>query len=188
ERAEQPEQRRVRRGGPLGKQQRPDTSADECAGGEAAEREPAAYKPPPEAESREYERERDDQPVERCHPPCSTATLTTERRRSATSRRAARARRAWPVVAMAAVAFAIGAIVGGSGSSDAKRSLAERFVAAWTQGDYAAMYLDLDPASRAATNVGEFTQAYRSALTTSTATRLRTAGAARESQGGRVEV
>jgi peptidoglycan glycosyltransferase len=89
---------------------------------------------------------------------------------------------------MAAVAFAIGAIVGGNGSSDAKRSLGERFVAAWTRGDYAAMYLDLDPASRAATNAVEFAQAYRSALATATATREGTAGPARESQGGRVEV
>ena len=47
-------------------------------------------------------------------------------------------RRAWPVLAMAAVAFAIGAIVGGTGGSDARTSLAERFVAAWTRSDYAA--------------------------------------------------
>ena len=89
---------------------------------------------------------------------------------------------------MAAVAFAIGAIVASNGGSDAKRSLAERFVAAWTRRDYAAMYLELDSASREATNVAEFTQAYRSALATATATRARAVGAAREAQGGRVEV
>ena len=88
---------------------------------------------------------------------------------------------------MAAVAFAIGAIVGGNTGSHANRSLGERFVVAWTRGDYAAMYRDLDSASRAATNAAEFAQAYRSALATATATK-QTAGAAHESRGGRVEV
>jgi len=97
-------------------------------------------------------------------------------------------RRAWPVLAMAAVAFAIGAIVGGNGGNDAKTSLAGRFVAAWTRSDYAAMYLDLDPASRAATTPAEFEQAYRAALATATATGERTAGSARELSAGRVEI
>ena len=89
---------------------------------------------------------------------------------------------------MAAVAFAIGAIVGGTGGSDARTSLAERFVAAWTRSDYAAMYLDLDTPSRAATTPAEFAQDYRSALATATATSERRAGAARELSGGRVEI
>ena len=89
---------------------------------------------------------------------------------------------------MAAVAFVIGVIVGGNSGSNGRTSLASRFVSAWTRGDYAAMYLDLDAASRSATSVAEFAQAYRSALATATATRERTVGAARELPGGRVEV
>jgi cell division protein FtsI/penicillin-binding protein 2 len=89
---------------------------------------------------------------------------------------------------MAAVAFAVGAIVGGNSPSHARASLAARFVSAWTRGEYAAMYLDLDAASRAATTPEEFAQAYRSALTTATANRERTAGRARELSGGRVAV
>jgi hypothetical protein len=101
---------------------------------------------------------------------------------------AERIRRAWPVAAMAAVAFAVGAIVGGNTASHARASLAKRFVAAWTRGDYAAMYLDLDAASRSATAPAEFEHSYRAALATATATSERLAGPARELPGGNVEV
>ena len=89
---------------------------------------------------------------------------------------------------MAAVAFAIGAIVGGNSGSSARASLAARFVSAWTRGDYVAMYLELDGASRSATTPAEFAQAYHTALTTATATREQVAGHARELSGGRVDV
>jgi cell division protein FtsI/penicillin-binding protein 2 len=89
---------------------------------------------------------------------------------------------------MAAVAFTVGAVVGGNGGSNGKASLAERFVSSWTHADYASMYLDLDSTSRTATSASEFAQAYHAALATATATRERLAGPARERPGGIVEV
>lgn len=94
----------------------------------------------------------------------------------------------WPVLAMAAVAFVVGAIVGGNTASHSRASFAKRFVSAWTRGDFTAMYLDLDSASRSATAPAEFVQDYRSALATATATAERVAGPARELPGGNVDV
>jgi penicillin-binding protein A len=89
---------------------------------------------------------------------------------------ALRARRARPMIAMAAVAFVIGAIVGADHTSSTAPALAARFVAAWTHRDYAAMYGELDAASRRSIPVGEFASVYRNALTTATATQLKVAG------------
>jgi peptidoglycan glycosyltransferase len=93
------------------------------------------------------------------------------------------------VIAFAVIAFAAGAIVGASyeGGSPSYR-LADGFVSAWTHGDYATMYSDLDASSQRTTSVGEFADAYRQALTTSTATQMRIAGRTRGLQGGRVVV
>jgi hypothetical protein len=73
-------------------------------------------------------------------------------------------RRIRPVLALGAVAFAVGAIVGAahSGSSSA-RKLAEGFAAAWAQSNYAAMYSEIAPASQRAISPGEFAGAYREA-------------------------
>ena len=59
--------------------------------------------------------------------------------RAPTEQQSARMRRARPVVALAGVSFAIGAIVGAGHSSSASRDLAARFVSAWSRGDYAEM-------------------------------------------------
>jgi peptidoglycan glycosyltransferase len=96
--------------------------------------------------------------------------------------------RARPVLALAAVAFAVGAVVGAQGGASAQSSLAESFARAWSRGDYVAMYADLDAASRRSISAGDFASAYQQALTTATATRVRVAGAAHEASGGVVSV
>src|SRR5258705_12306373 len=86
-----------------------------------------------------------------------------------------RLRRVRPMLALAGVAFAIGAIVGAHHSSSPASVLGSGFVGAWTRGDYAAMYGDIDAASQRRVSVSEFAGAYRDALPTATATRLRMA-------------
>jgi penicillin-binding protein A len=94
-----------------------------------------------------------------------------------------RLRRARPVVALALVAFAIGAIVGaGQGSSPAS-DLAKRFVAAWGRGDYRSMYGEIDDASRRAITPSAFAAAYRHALRTATVSRVLVSGRPRRASG-----
>ena len=108
--------------------------------------------------------------------------------RALTDEQTLRMRRARPVIALAAVAFAIGAIVGASGSESSGDSLAQRFVAAWARNDYAAMYADIDSSSRHAVNADEFASAYHEALRTATATSLRATGKPRSAGGDLVSV
>jgi peptidoglycan glycosyltransferase len=92
------------------------------------------------------------------------------------------------VLALAAVAFAVGAVVGAQAGTSAQSSLAENYARAWSNNDYATMYADLDAASRSGISAGDFTSAYQQALTTATATRVRVTGPAREASGGVVSV
>ncbi len=108
--------------------------------------------------------------------------------RALTDEQTLRMRRARPVIALAAVAFAIGAIVGASGGESSGDSLAQRFVAAWARNDYASMYADIDSASRRAVNADEFANAYHEALRTATATKLRATGRPHSAGGGEVSV
>jgi penicillin-binding protein A len=84
--------------------------------------------------------------------------------------------RARPIVAMAAVAFVIGAIFGAGHHQSAAQTAASRFVHAWASGDYAAIYEQLDPLSRKATSQAQLASAYRQAARTATATRMRVSG------------
>jgi peptidoglycan glycosyltransferase len=99
-----------------------------------------------------------------------------------------RVRRARPVIALAAVAFAIGAIVGANGGSSSASSLAGSFVKAWSEGDYAAMYADVDSVTRRTLTAEQFASAYREAMRTATATALRASGPPRGAGGGVVTV
>jgi peptidoglycan glycosyltransferase len=92
------------------------------------------------------------------------------------------------MIALAVVAFAIGAIVGADHTSSTAQTLAARFVAAWTGGNYAAMYADLDGASRRSIPAGEFASVYQNALTTATATRLKVTGKPRDVSDGLIGV
>jgi peptidoglycan glycosyltransferase len=99
-----------------------------------------------------------------------------------------RLRRARPVLALAGVAFAIGAIIGAHAGGSASGALATRFVRAWAQHEYAAMYADSDPATQRSTTLRAFASDYRQALVTATATQVRVSGRARSRPGGVVEV
>ena len=99
-----------------------------------------------------------------------------------------RRRRARAVIALAATAFAAGAIVGAEhSSSSAAGELAAGFVAAWARGDYATMYADISPASQREVSVGEFANAYQAGGMLATASGLRAAGRPYPAAGG-VEV
>jgi peptidoglycan glycosyltransferase len=109
--------------------------------------------------------------------------------RSLTDKQTLRVRRAQPVLALAAVAFLIGLVAGASHSPSYAHTLAERFTAAWARSDYASMYADIDAQSQRELTPSEFANAYRSALTTATATAtgMRVTGKPRTAAGG-VEV
>ena len=108
--------------------------------------------------------------------------------RALTDEQTLRVRRARPVIALAAVAFAIGAIVGANGGSSSADSLAQRFVTAWARNDYAAMYADVDAPTRRSLNADEFAGVYHEAMRTATATSLRAAGKPHSEAGGVVRV
>ncbi len=99
-----------------------------------------------------------------------------------------RLRRARPVLALATVSFAIGAIVGGNQGGSPARSLASSFVRDWAAREYAAMYSDIDAASRRETSIGRFAEDYEKALTTATATGMRMAGSPRSEGDGVMSV
>jgi peptidoglycan glycosyltransferase len=92
------------------------------------------------------------------------------------------------MLALAGVAFAVGAIVGSGHSSSPADVLAARFVGAWTRGDYATMYSEIDAASQRSMPASAFASAYQDALTTATASRLQMVGRPRSSAGGIVTV
>jgi cell division protein FtsI/penicillin-binding protein 2 len=84
----------------------------------------------------------------------STLPSEVERRRRLVTR-------ALPLIAIAVVAFVVGAVVGAPGSPD--REAAERFVKAWENREYAAMYRELSPASQKQVELNDFATAYREA-------------------------
>ncbi len=96
--------------------------------------------------------------------------------------------RARPVIALAAIAFMVGAIVGAGHRSSAAQALATRFVAAWAKGDYVTMYGDIDAHSKRAISPQELADDYQHALRTATATRLQVTGKPRAAPGGLVAV
>jgi cell division protein FtsI/penicillin-binding protein 2 len=89
---------------------------------------------------------------------------------------------------MAAVAFAIGAIVGAGHHPSAAEGVASRYVQAWSRGDYAAMYAQLDPASRATLSRGRFRGDYERAARTATAIAMAVSGRTRSLGEGLFEV
>jgi cell division protein FtsI/penicillin-binding protein 2 len=109
-------------------------------------------------------------------------------RSMAVNTRTYRLRRARPVLALAGVAFVIGAIVGAGHGSNAAQALAGRFVAAWTHRDYVTMYSDIDAPSKRAISAQGLADDYQHALRTATATRLQVTGKPRSAPGGLVTV
>lgn len=89
------------------------------------------------------------------------------------------------VVFVAGAASFGGGLVVGAAHVPQERTLVERFAAAWSRGDYAAMYRDLSAASRDRFTREQFSAAYRTARETATAVTLRT-GEVREQDGSYV--
>ncbi len=69
--------------------------------------------------------------------------------------------RTLPLAVIAVVAFAFGAAAGVPGSPE--KDAAGRFAEAWAAGNFAAMYRELNPASKAAIELNDFVIAYREA-------------------------
>ena len=69
--------------------------------------------------------------------------------------------RTLPLAIIAVVAFVWGASAGAPGSPE--KNAAARFTAAWSAGDFAAMYRELNPASQARIELNDFVIAYREA-------------------------
>lgn len=67
-----------------------------------------------------------------------------------------------PLALIAFVAFVVGAIAGNSSGSPEKEA-AQRFTAAWQNGEYAAMYKELNPGSQHKVSINDFVIAYREA-------------------------
>ncbi len=78
-----------------------------------------------------------------------------------------------PLVAFAALAFAVG-IVMGSRHEPSERGVAARFTAAWERGDYATMHSLLTERARAEYPLRRFTRAYARAADTATLSGVRT--------------
>ncbi len=74
------------------------------------------------------------------------------------------------MIALAAIAFAIGAIVGANHTGSAQQSMAEQFVRAWTRNDYVTMYGDIDAAAQRRTSPSVFAADYLVAARTATTT------------------
>jgi peptidoglycan glycosyltransferase len=74
--------------------------------------------------------------------------------------------RALPLIVIAVIAFILGASAGAPGSPE--KEAAERFSQAWARKDFAAMYRELNEASRRAIGEDEFAQAYREAAEVAT--------------------
>ena len=88
----------------------------------------------------------------------SPSTAVERRRRLIT--------RAAPLVVIALIAFIAGASAGSSGSPE--KAAAQRFAEAWARKDFAAMYRELNDASRAAVGEKAFARAYREAAEVAT--------------------
>jgi len=84
----------------------------------------------------------------------STLPPNVERRRRLLTR-------ALPLSLIALVAFLFGAVAGAPGSPE--KESAQRFAEAWEDGEFAAMYRELNPASKRAIDPSNFAIAYRNA-------------------------
>jgi penicillin-binding protein A len=74
--------------------------------------------------------------------------------------------RTLPLAVIAIVAFVFGAAAGAPGSPE--KDAAGRFTQAWAAGNFAAMYKELNPASKAAIELNDFVVAYREAAQVAT--------------------
>jgi peptidoglycan glycosyltransferase len=90
-------------------------------------------------------------------------------------------------VLVAGAAFGTGLLLGAQHVPGAQRT-ADRFGAAWSRGDFAAMYSELTDVERTRVRRGAFAAAYQGALDTATARRVVTRPARRDGDAYRVPV
>jgi len=90
--------------------------------------------------------------------------------------------RTLPLAVIAIVSFVVGASAGAPGSPE--KDAAERFAAAWANDEFAAMYRELNPASKAAITVNDFATAYRDAEVVATLRSLDPGSAGDPASGG----
>jgi hypothetical protein len=102
------------------------------------------------------------------------------------SDRRTRAQRVRGVSALALVAFAIGVIAGAGHGGSPAAGVAERFAAAWSHGNYRAMYADVDDATHRRITALGFAEAYRQAARTATETALVLRGHAHSQSDGSI--
>jgi penicillin-binding protein A len=93
-----------------------------------------------------------------------------------------------PVIAIAAIAFVVGAIFGSGHHSSPQQRVAEQFTREWERNDYAAMYRDIDEASHRAISASAFAAAYQADARTATETSLTVRGKARDDGHGTIAV
>ncbi len=99
-----------------------------------------------------------------------------------------RARRAMPVLALAVIAFVLGAIFGSGHKGSPRLRVAESFAKAWAREDYGAMYADIDPSSQRKLPASALASAYREAARTATTTGMSVVGGARTQADGTIVV
>jgi peptidoglycan glycosyltransferase len=87
------------------------------------------------------------------------------------------------MIALAALAFVIGAILGSNHGPSPQQRAAEQFAKAWSHDDYARMYEDIDRSARRVVSANAFAAAYRAAARTATATSMAITGNPRSSSG-----
>jgi peptidoglycan glycosyltransferase len=92
------------------------------------------------------------------------------------------------VIALAAIAFVVGAIVGGDHTGSAQQSVAEQFVRAWAQDNYLTMYDDIDSAAQRTISPSVFATDYQAAARTATTTSATVAGGAHAEGNGTIRV
>ncbi len=92
------------------------------------------------------------------------------------------------MIALAAIAFLVGAIVGSGHGGSPQLGLAEQFARAWTRSDYASMYEDINDASQRRIPASTFASAYQATARTATETGLAVMGSAREGAHGAISV
>lgn len=87
------------------------------------------------------------------------------------------------MIALAAIAFVVGAILGSAHRGSAQQDMAEQFARAWARSDYVTMYDDIDDAAQQAISPSAFAAAYQAAARTATTTSMRVIGPARPASG-----
>ncbi|MGH2956551.1 MAG: penicillin-binding transpeptidase domain-containing protein [Solirubrobacterales bacterium] len=89
-------------------------------------------------------------------------------------------RRALPLAVLAFAAFVVGAVMA---AGSAEQDMAERFVHAWAEQNFAAMHAELSDSAKQANPLDQFTAAYREAQTASTAAAINPGDAKNPAEG-----